>query len=167
VGMGFSPAAVTGLALGGDAHFDEIPHIVDDPTRRHAIRETVETGYLEYFASPFELLGEIAFLQHDDRTSDRTFHSHTGYLQGGYHIGAFTPYARVDSRDMSHGDPFYAPARLDLDSTEGVIGIRYDLNEFVALKLEGGVGRQQRFHSIGSPFTETFERLAAQLAWVF
>src|SRR5262249_14008682 len=32
VGLGFSPMALNGFALGGNAHFDEIPHIPDDPT---------------------------------------------------------------------------------------------------------------------------------------
>jgi hypothetical protein len=167
VSLGFAPARVLGLTIGGDVHLDEIPRVADDPTRRHAIREVVETAYLEYFASPVEVLGEAALIQHADRGSDRTFHHRTGYLQAGYHIDAFTPFARVDLRDMSRGDPFFAPANIDLDSWEGVVGIRYDLNEAVALKLEGGIGREQRRHSIGSTFTETFERLAVQLAWVF
>jgi hypothetical protein len=167
VGFGFSPAPITGFAFGGDVHFDEIPHVADDPTRLHAIRETVETGFLEYFASPLELLGEAAFIQHDDRTSNRTFHHASGYLQAGWHVGAFTPFARVDVRRMSLGDPFYAPSDVDLDSTEGVLGVRYDLSESVAVKLEGGVGRDQRRATNGRIFTGTFERLAAQLAWVF
>ncbi len=167
VGLGFAPVGAPGFALGANAHFDEIPSIADDPTRRHAIGETTQTVWLEYFASPIEVLGEVAFIQHDDRTSDHTFDSRSGYLQTGYHVGAFTPYARADLRDMGRGDPFYAPSELDRDSHEGVLGVRWDLNESVALKLEGGVGREQRFRSVGSAFTATFERLAVQLAWVF
>lgn len=54
--LGFAPARIGGLTFGGDVHTDEIPRLDDDPTRRHAIRQLVETAYLEYFASPVEIL---------------------------------------------------------------------------------------------------------------
>jgi len=165
-GIGFSPDLIHGLGVGGDVHLDEIPSIPEDVQRRHAIREIVETAYVEHFAGPLETLGEFAWIRHDDRNSGLTFDSRSGYMQLGYHLAPFTPYTRFDWRDMARNDPFYKPDDLDLDGWEQVLGVRYDVTDYLAVKLEGGGGREQRRVS-GVVERDGFHRIGAQFALVF
>jgi hypothetical protein len=167
VALTFSPHLLPRFTAGANVHIDEIPTRRDDVTRRYAMRELIETAYIEYLGTRFEALGEIAVFQHQNRTLNRTFEHLAGYLQLGYRIGAFTPYTRFDQRDMETGDPFLAPANIDLDEWEQVLGIRYSLTDTIAIKLEGAGGRTQRLSVGGNPMTRSFGRLAAQLAWAF
>lgn len=167
LGLGFSPSVLRGLTFGGSFHADDIPTLPGDPARRHGIRELVETAYLEHFTGALETIGEFAWIQHADRTSGRTFHHRAGYLQLGYHLGAFTPFTRFDARNMARRDPFYASDGLDLDEWDQVLGVRYDVTEYLAFKLEGGAGREQRRDAGGNVSRRGVGRLAAQLALVF
>jgi hypothetical protein len=167
LGLGFSPGFARGLTVGGNFHADEIPSVPGEASRRHAIRELVETAYVEHLTGKLETLAEYAWLQHDDRTSGRTFRHHAGYVQLGYHLGAFTPFARFDVRTMKRNDPFFAPADIDLDGWEQMVGVRYDVTDYLALKLEGAGGRAQARREDGRVGTRGFGRVAAQFALVF
>lgn len=165
-GFGFFPARLPGFGAGASLHLDDIPTLPGDPQRRHGIGELVGTTYVEHFGSRMETLGEFAWIQHRDRTSDHTFDSRAGYLQLGYHLGRFTPFTRFDWRGMARGDPFYALESIDLDQWEQMLGVRYDLTEYLAVKLEGGGGREQRRES-SRVSSGSFGRIAAQFALVF
>jgi hypothetical protein len=167
VALSVVPAALPGVTIGASVYLDEIPSLPDDPTRRHAIGEVIETASLFYFGGALEALGEIGLFQHDDRTSGRTFQHYAGYLQLGYHLGRFTPFGRIDARDMERGDPFFAPDGIDLDEWEPALGLRYDVNDNVAVKLEVAGGRTEKPTLAESSSWESFARLALQLAWVF
>jgi len=165
--LGYAPTLLRGVGLGADVHVDDIPTIPNDPSRRHGIGELVQTAYVERFAGPWEALGEFAWIRHDDRTSGRTFDHRSAYAQLGYHIAPFTPYTRFDWRDMERGDPFYAPDDIDLDGWEQALGIRYDVTEYLALKLEGAGGEEERRAASGTVARHGYGRLAAQFALVF
>ena len=166
-GLGFAPHALPGLVFGGDFHGDEIPSDHDDPARDHAIRELIGTGYLAYSMGNLETLGELGYLQHDDRNSDRTFRHRTGYFQAGYHLGDWTPYGRIDARSMHRGDPFFAPEDVDLDGWEQILGLRYELAANVALKVEGGFGRTEQRRNDGNTTRRGLKTIGLQLSWGF
>ena len=165
VAFTFSPLAVPRLTIGGNVRLDEMD-LRDEPSRDHAIRELTESAYIEYVGSHFEALGGIG-VAHRDRTSARVIKNLAGYLQLGYRIGAFTPFARLDRRNLLAGDPFVAADGLDLDDWEHVVGVRYELSRHLAFKLEGAGGRTQRLSVGGNAMTETFGRVAVQFAWLF
>jgi hypothetical protein len=160
-GLGFSPVRFMDWTVGAGFHADEIP---GGGSRRRDMREFITNAFLEKLAGPLELIGEYAFIHHHDRDSGRDFDHHGGYLQGGYRLGDFTPFTRFDVNAMAAGDPFFAPEGNDLDRWEQMLGIRYDLTEFAAVKLEGGIGKREEPGRVGRELTQ---RLDLQLAWVF
>lgn len=160
-GLEFSPAALMNWSAGANFHADEIP---PDGVRRRNMRELIANAFLERVAGPFELISEYAFLNHRDRDGGHDFDHHAAYLQGGYRLGDFTPFARFDINMMAAGDPFFAPTGGDRDRWEQMVGVRYDLTDFAAVKLEGGIGKRQEPGSVGRRLTQ---RLDLQLSWVF
>lgn len=167
LGGGFAPQLFPGLTVGADFRADEIPSLGDDPTRARAIRELIETAYVDYDDGALVAIGEVGFVAHKDRTADRTFHHRSVYFQVGYRLGDFTPYTRFDWRDMRRGDPFFIASDLDLDQWDQLFGLRYELTDNAALKLEGGFGRGERRTGAGDTGRRSLSSFAVQLAWGF
>jgi hypothetical protein len=163
LGFSFAPARFEGFTLGANVYLDEIPPDNDVPSRRHSIREIIGSGFVEKALGRVELLGEYAFLAHKERGTHRNTPNQSGYLQAGYHVDDFTPYVRFDINDMASADPFFAQSGANVDRWETVLGVRYDLAEFAALTLEGGIGEKD--DTDGS--SRVVQRLLMQLSFVF
>jgi hypothetical protein len=132
----FAPDAVPGLAFGVNALLDEIPPQPGNPARADSIGEIIAGFHVVYTESPFEILLESQYIHHQDGTSHRAYDSWGGYFQAGYRVGRLTPYYRFDWLGIAEGDPFYAGVPGVEDSTQHVLGVRFDWRTFVALKLE-------------------------------
>lgn len=168
VGLSWSPAFFPELIVGGDFHADEIPTVPGDPARRLQMRELIGEVFVELHVKSFELLAEVVDIAHEDRVTNRTYEHRCGYVQAGYKIGDFTPYVRFDSQIMAVRDPFYSPNDRDLSRWAQHLGVRWDILEMLALKLEGSFGRDQvRNDATGSRSRSWFGTIDAQLAWVF
>lgn len=167
-GVGFAPAALEGLLVGVHFRTDEIPADPSVPARVRPIRENVLSGYVEVQRGRWEALAEVAFLENDDRTSGTTFAHVAWYAQVGYRLRErWTPYARFDSRAMESGDPYFAPLLRDLDRWEQLIGLRHELTQNTAIKVEIAFGRAERALAGGGSERDWYTRFGFQLSWVF
>ncbi len=177
VQIGYMPAFLHGLHIGGAFRADDLPGD-PDPTvgRPLSTRQLIGSAFLDYRQHNWEALAEFAFIGDKDRGSASTFNHRSGYLQVGYRVKEldlwgfkpdFTPYCRIDFRAMERGDPFYAVEDRDLDKWEQIFGIRCELTSNSALKVEIGFGKEERRIGASDISQEIFITVAAQMAWVF
>jgi hypothetical protein len=136
-------ALFDGLIVGVNAYFDSIDaNSTTDPTMpviTH-VGERIYGAHLAYLEYDAHLIAELLRIEH--RTSGAGPGITTaGFVELGYTIRAFTPYARYDRvKFPALIDPFFALNKLALrGSFQSIIaGVRYVASEYVALKLEGG-----------------------------
>jgi hypothetical protein len=172
--IGFVPACLDRLRIGGAFRFDELPGDPAVPARAHSIRELQGNVNLEWKSKPkpagqLEVLTEWILLSHQDRTAGGTFRHSSFYFQTGYQIAALnlTPYMRFDRKDMQRSDPFYEPEDRDLDQWEQLFGLRYDFTSNAAIKGEVGLGQAERRSQNGDIRQVTTISVRFQLSWVF
>lgn len=159
----FAPEATTGLIVGASMRRDAFP---SDPANGRARAEEALAGgvFVEWARGPLQLLTEGATLLHRVRDG-AAFHHRVAYLQAGYSLGEWTPYARVDWKAMERGDPYYAPEELDLDCVEATLGVRRELGEHAACKLELRRGRFAERGAGADTSRRDVTTLAFQLCW--
>ncbi len=165
--VAWSLDAVPGLQFGASGRTDRIPGDPTSPSRAGPMAELAAGSFLLYEHGPVHLLGEVLELVHDDDTTGTAFRHRTAYLQAGYRFGDWMPYARADLRSMDRGDPFFLLEDRDLDAWEALLGLRHDLEDNLAIKVEVGAGRAQERSLSGSVRRRDFLRIAVQVAWVF
>lgn len=150
--------ALEGLVVGASAYVDTIPSSSTRATvtARGDIAERLANVHAAYLEHGVHAIAEAMVAEHDAGGTDyRTF---AAYAEGGYTLGAYTPYARVEwTRFDDKGDPYYdvAPGTRHRDLT---VGVRYLANENIALKLEGRAELDSAERTYG---------LATQLAFAF
>ena len=169
-GAGYNFDAADTIFLGLFFRTDEIPPDADgsDPARAGSIREWIVSLQLLYQSDRFDIIAEFVYINNDDKTSNQTFESYTGYFQIGYHINDFwTPYARLDFREMDMGNPYFAPLGRDLDDMCMVLGVRWDFLDNAALKFEFAFGERQTRDSGGGIDDRGYIVFGIQLAFVF
>jgi hypothetical protein len=158
----FAPDAIAGLTVGANALADWIPPngAAVPPTvgRLDTIEEQIAGGFLAYTLDPFELLVEGQWIRHRDREVEETTRSGGLYAQAAYKIGAFKPYYRFEWLDLSERDRFYANTEGAEDTQLHIAGVRWDFQEFAALKLE-----------VRRRLTDSFDSIegAAELSFAF
>ncbi len=167
-GIAIQPTCVPGLRIGLACTFDDIPASPTStvPGRSRSIAERVYSGSINYRLGDFDVIGEYAVIDHDVRATRATTHHHSGYLQLDWRAGAFTPFGRFDYRTMDMGDPFYVSLDRDLDAERGVLGVRYDATENLAVKFEVGLARGQQRGGGGVQDVDSVSG-GLQIAWVF
>lgn len=167
LGFAYLPEALPDLRFGAVVQANEIPDdpASSDPLRASSIEETVASVHVQYQMGPVELFGEFGWIWHDIRADGSDTDHTTGYLQLAWQRGDWTPYARIDFRDMDEGDPFFAPQDRDLDRWTQILGARYELTTNAALKLEVSYGEQEFRDSGGSVSEDDVVGCAVQLAW--
>lgn len=168
VGGSYQFDALDTIVIGLFARTDELPADPTDPARLRPIREWIISLQFQVQSDRIELLSEFAFISNDDRTSGQTFESLTGYIQLGVHVDdEFTPFVRIDFREMDQGDPYYMPTGRDLDAIQVVFGVRYDALNNVAVTIEIVVGDRELRDGGGAVTTHGYTRINIQLAFVF
>jgi len=165
--LALSPACLRGLTFGASGRYDVFPEDPNNPARANGEREFTTGGFVHFDVGPVDSLGEIVFLQHQDRTSGRVFHHHSAYWQAGWKCGDFTPYVRADTKVMERGDPYYFADDLDLDAWTLLVGLRYEVATTAALKVEAGYSRLQERQTSGAIDVVHQVSLAAQFSWFF
>lgn len=159
-----SPAVHPSFWVGASFYYDEIPEDESRPERDDSIREWIYGAFFVEKIDRVEVLGEVIFVQHRDHTSDRTFHTFGTYLQVAVSAGDFTPYARFELVEVERGDPFYGPRVVD--TIRGVGGVRYDVHDMVALKLEYSFAREEVGLEVDADERDV-HRIGFQVAFVF
>lgn len=149
------PRAIRGLDVGFSVYHDRF-----SPLPGLTFGRSVSTVHAVYQGHRFELLNEGVFTgirnDADGHASIAGFYSQTGYRVGS----AWTPYLRFEYANIyGHGDVLepaqqYAPWRTIVTG-----GVRYDLSESIAFKVE--LGKET------SRLRPAWIRAAAQLAFTF
>jgi hypothetical protein len=132
--IGIAPSAVPGLQFGASAYLDRLPP--DGVARLSTVRERILGGYLLYLRNGVEVLAEASHVHH--RWEGRDFGTWGLYAQGGFRSGRWMPYYRFDRVEVAAEDPFLSP----LDVTVHTLGLRIDAQEWVALKGEYHLRRE-------------------------
>lgn len=166
VGGSFSPSGAPGLVFGGNYRWDEIP---PDPTSLSTedTSESIATFFVDLRAGHVDVIGEAAAIRHDATSTQPEFQHHSWYLQANYRHGKVEPFLRVDVRSMDQGDPFYLVDDLDLDRWDGLLGMRVDLGDHAAFKVEAGRGRAEARDAILGVTKTPVNFASAALQWMF
>jgi hypothetical protein len=149
------PSRVRGLQLGVSAYHDQF-----SPFPGYKFDRSLWTVHAVYQANRLEFLNEAVFVTASNRTNG-SVKVPGFYSQLAYHAGSrWTPYLRFDyvnlygQSDVMDNMKQYLPWR-----TRFTGGVRYDLSEAVAFKVE--IGRET------SRFQSPWIRAAAQIAFTF
>jgi len=168
ISISFVPQAVEGLRVGGGFRWDEIPPNPTDPARTGTFRQIVTSTYVEFRQGPFEIMAELAWVDDRDRATATTFSHSLAYVQVAYHwTDRWAPYIRFDTRQMDFGDPFYAPLGRDTDIWELLLGLRHELADNAAIKIEVAYGREDVANGGGGTRERGYIRFGIQISWVF
>ncbi len=104
------------------------------------ITEVIGAAHVAYVNVPLLFIAEGYDVAH--LALGHQWTTYGGFILLGYAIGRFTPYAEVERIASKGGqDPFFIPDPMaaDLptfDSLEGLLGLRFDITDWTALKVE-------------------------------
>jgi hypothetical protein len=164
LGGSYAPAGLSGLLFGVNYRKDSIPANPAVPDSGHA-DERILSGFGELRMGRWEALTEAATIEHESSTAD--YKHGSAYLQVNYLFDRWSLYGRVDERHMDRGDPFYVSGNIDLDRWDGLAGVRLNVGEQGAVKLEAGGGRAELRDSAGVVSKDDVYFGALALQWVF
>ncbi len=126
------PDRLFGLQVGGSLYRDKITL-----AQGREFREWITAGHLVWQREDPEVIAEIANVNHREVGHSRSFDSQAFYIQMAYRVPWFErlwkPYYRFEYIHIPRGDVVFQ----DVPGLTGsVVGLRYDITDFAALKLE-------------------------------
>jgi hypothetical protein len=96
-----------------------------------------------YNENNWDVMGEYYhFSNRDQGAGTGTHGSSAWYLQAGYSVGAFTPFARIERTRLDQTDNYFAQQASGQSYERSALGVRYELNPRTALKLEASHTRE-------------------------
>lgn len=115
------------------------PALPDQP-----IDELIAGAYVAYAGYPLVFIAESYWIVHrakDQQLLTQQWNTYGGFALVGYAFGRFTPYVEFERVASSGGkDPFFIPdpamQTSSFDTAEGIVGLRIDLSDWTALKVE-------------------------------
>lgn len=124
-----------GWQVGGSVYRDKIG--LSDRN----LREWIESAHVVYTKERPELLAEFANIHHNSLGRPGSFDSQAWYVQLAYRLPWFEqpwkPYYRFEYMHIPMSDPaFNAPPRPLHSFNGSVVGVRYDISRFAAIKAE-------------------------------
>ncbi len=126
------PDRFFGLQAGGSFYRDKIA-LADG----RDFREWIASGHFVWGREDPELIAEFANVNHREVGLTETFNTQTFYIQAAYRLPWFEqlwkPYYRFDYTDLAESDPVFQALRSLRGSS---LGMRYDISNFAAFKLE-------------------------------
>ena len=145
------PSAVPGLQFGFSGYRDHVT-----PPAQAKITESIFAAHVVYQQSRFEFLNEAVVLRHTAGMIPVTDNISAFYSQISRRWGNYRPYFRYEYMNVPRMDPLYSSVGL-LHGPK--TGLRYELSEFTAFKLEYGRDMRRGLPSVN--------RLGSQLAFEF
>jgi hypothetical protein len=122
------PTFLSGLQIGGSWYHDHL-----DPTGVPMVAQNIESLYIVYITSQWELLNEAVVLSNHLIGTPETFRSPMAYVQFARKFGIYKPYFRYQYVSDAVHDPvnllkgeYYGPS----------VGVRIDFEEYAAFKLQ-------------------------------
>lgn len=122
------PEAVPGLQIGFSGYHDTLT-----PVAGPRIGESIFDAYAVISRSNFEWLNEALLIRHAPQGESRVFNTPGFYTQFSRRFGSYRPYFRYQYVNAPDNEPVFPDVGL---RTGPSVGLRYDLSEFVALKLQ-------------------------------
>jgi hypothetical protein len=145
------PSALPGLQFGFSGYRDHVT-----PPAQAKVTEDIFAAHVIYQNSRFELLNEAVLLRHSAGATPVTDNISSFYSQISRRWGNYRPYFRYEYMNVPQTDPLYSSVGL-LHGPKG--GLRYELSEFTAFKLEYGRDMRRGLPSVN--------RIGSQLAFEF
>jgi hypothetical protein len=145
------PDAVRGLQAGFSIYRDLLA-----PQNSPRIGETIFAAHAVYVGLNLEWLNEVLVLRHAPQGTSRVFDTPGFYTQFSKRFGSYRPYVRYQYVNASQSEPVFPDVGLRHGPS---VGLRYDLSEFVALKLQYDYtarGRDQAIHALALQAGFTF-----------
>ena len=122
------PAALYGLEVGGSVYHDRIT-----TDTAPAVNELISSAYAVLSRETPEVLAEFANVRHHDVPSGHDYDSRAFYVQGAYRVHPlWKPYYRFERMLGVTGEPVFG----NVDLTMSTAGVRYELTDVAALKVE-------------------------------
>ncbi len=126
------PDRLFGLQVGGSVYRDRI-----GLAGGREFREWITSGHIVWAKENPELIAEVANVNHREVGRAQNFNSQAYYIQAGYRLPWFEklwkPYYRFEYIHIPRTDAVFQGVPGLAGS---VVGLRYDISDFAALKLE-------------------------------
>lgn len=144
------PARLYGLQAGGSVYRDKIGVGVRN------FEEWITSGHLVWQKEDPEFIAEVANVRHAEPGRSVVFNSQAWYVQLGYRLPfgqqLWKPYYRFEYIHIPLADPVFT----GVPSLAGsVVGIRYDITSFAAIKAEYRNQRRPGLERINGAFLQT------------
>ena len=150
-GLLMRPDWARGLQAGVSVYRDRLT-----PAGRAAVDQTISAAHVIFRNSNYEWLNEVLLLHHAPSGSPRTYNSPAFYTQFARRFGDAWPYFRYEYLNVPDDDPIYPI----IGRRNGPLaGLRYDLTEFAAFKVQYNHTQRRRQKSL--------DELLLQLAFTF
>ena len=155
VNLFIKPDKLYGLQAGGSAYRDEIT------LGPNNYREWITSGHLVWARENPEVIAEVANVRHEGvRPIGGMSNSIAYYVQAAYRLPWFErlwkPYYRFEYIHIPKSDTVF---RLVPSLDESIVGMRYDISSFAAIKLE--------YRNIGRPGQPRVNGAFAQTSFTF
>jgi hypothetical protein len=133
---------LSGLQAGGHVATQEVDSY-SGGTQLGRTRVNMLGGYAVYENEPWEIISEVYSFRNKDLSGGTGNHnSWAGFVQSGYGIGDWLPYARLEKTSLSKDDGYFTNQASGRSYSRYALGVRYELNEYAVLKLEANRTRQ-------------------------
>lgn len=131
------PASLFGLQVGGSFYHDEITPDANTPAvPAGAYREWIAAGHIAYTKEKPEFIAEFANVRHISNVTGKEWNSQGMYAQIAYRLPgdarAWKPYYRYEYIHVPATDPVLLVPNLSGHTA----GVRYDITDFAAFKIE-------------------------------
>jgi hypothetical protein len=148
LGIFARPSQVPGLQTGFSVYHDRLT-----PIGKPQVGETIMAAHLVYQNPRLEFLNELLASRH--AAAGRVFYTPGFYTQFSRRFGNVRPFFRYQYVNAPSDDPIYRVGRRNGPS----VGMRYDLSEFVAFKMQYDHTARRRLSAL--------DDLILQLAFTF
>jgi len=122
------------ILFGATLHLDTIPPNPAITGREGEMRERIAGGHFTYRDDRLEVLSEYYDVLHVDVATDERYHHPAYYAIGIWRQFKWKPYVGYDRLNLDEADLFYAGSVIDVK--RALVGVRWDLQTFNAIKFE-------------------------------
>ena len=132
-----APEAIKGLEVGVSGNVAVVSGYDATNVETMRVKQQILALDVTYFANHAEFLAEYYSIKDkDDLTGDQKYSNSAYYVQAGYSIGKFMPFARFEKVSIDKDvDPYFNTLGTT-DSERTVAGVRYNMSLVSAIKAE-------------------------------